>query len=128
MLDWFLNMPLGLLRNLVSYCFNLIPKCLNRQKNNISLVLLKHLVCYGPFKWKTDGNDLSDEQNLFELVLVCLCWNKFKVNEIMSNIHRKYQIPHLEPCFHISFFRYQNSSFVRPMDFYTLMFSTFVYR
>ena len=35
---------------------------------------------------KTDGNDLSDVQNLFKLALVCLCWNKFKMNEIISNI------------------------------------------
>ena len=32
--------------------------------------LLKYLVCYDPFKLKTDGNDLPDVQNLFELVLL----------------------------------------------------------
>ena len=31
---------------------------------------------------------------IFELVLVCLCWNKFKAKEIISNIHRKYQMLH----------------------------------
>ena len=37
------------LLNLVFYCFNFIPKCLNCQKNNVSLVL-EYLVCYDRFK------------------------------------------------------------------------------
>ena len=47
---------------------------------------------------------------------------------MMENIkNTKYRI-WLTLCFQISFFRYQNSLFVRQTDFYTLMFSIFVYR
>ena len=35
---------------------------------------------------KTDVNDVSDVQNVFELLLAYSCWNKFKVNEIISQI------------------------------------------